>query len=92
MEIQKPTALKVVVIGDGFVGKTCLITAYGENKATSGYQPTVSDSYGGIVEYEGREIQLSIWDTAGQKEYANIRPLAYADAACFILCFNPADK
>ena len=54
-----------MVVGDGAVGKTCLITAYGENRFPSDYVPTVSDTYGGKVEYGEKEIELSIWDTAG---------------------------
>jgi len=84
--------VKAVVVGDGAVGKTCLITAYGENRFPSDYVPTVSDTYGGKVEYGEAEIELSIWDTAGQPEYANVRPLSYNGANVFVICFNLGDK
>ena len=63
--VSQSTNVKVVVVGDGAVGKTCLITAYGEDKFPSEYVPTVSDTYEGPTEYEGKEVQLKIWDTAG---------------------------
>ena len=78
-------SVKVVVVGDGAVGKTCLITAYGENRFPDDYIPTVSDTYEGPCEYEGSEVALKIWDTAGQAEFAAVRPVAYNDAECFDL-------
>ena len=85
-------SVKVVVVGDGAVGKTCLITAYGENRFPSDYIPTVSDTYEGPCEYEGAEVALKIWDTAGQAEFAAVRPVAYNDADCFIVCFSLSDS
>ena len=84
--------IKVVVVGDGAVGKTCLITAYGENRFPTEYIPTVSDTYEGPCEYEGREVALKIWDTAGQEEFKAVRPVAYNDADCFVVCLSLADK
>ena len=84
--------MKVVVVGDGEVGKTCLITAYGENKFPDKSTPTVSDAYEGAVEYEGKELKLHIWDTAGQPEYAAVRPVSYNDADCFVICFSLANR
>ena len=84
--------VKVVVVGDGAVGKTCLITAYGENRFPSEYVPTVSDTYEGPCEYEGNEVALKIWDTAGQDEFKAVRPVAYNDADCFVVCFSLDNK
>merc|ERR1719469_616438 len=91
VEANNPT-VKAVVVGEGAVGKTCLITAYGENRFPDDYIPTVSDTYGGSVEYDNKEVKLAIWDTSGQAEYANVRPLSYNGANVFIICFSLADK
>ena len=69
-----------------------MITAYGENRFPDDYIPTVSDTYGGSVEYDNKEVKLAIWDTSGQAEYANVRPLSYNGANVFIICFSLADK
>ena len=47
---------KIVVLGDGDTGKTCLTTVYGENRFPEDYVPTVSDTYRIQCEYVGREI------------------------------------
>ena len=85
-------SVKVVVVGDGAVGKTCLICAYGENRFPSDYIPTVSDTYEGPCEYEGKEVALKIWDTAGQHEFKAVRPVAYNDSDCFVVCFDLSKK
>ena len=82
----------MVVVGDGAVGKTCLICAYQENRFPTGYEPTVCEDYQGPIEYEGREIDLKIWDTIGQEEFMAVRPVAYNDCDCFVVCFDLSDR
>ena len=84
--------VKIVVVGDGAVGKTSLITAYGENRFPEDYVPTVSDTFTGPCTYDGEEMTLRIWDTSGQQEFGNIRPIAYNGADAFVVCCSLVDK
>ena len=83
---------RVVVVGDGAVGKTSLIHSYGGNEFTDKYVPTVAANYDGICEFDDEEVNLHIWDTCGQDEFKNVRPMAYNKADCFVICFNLADR
>jgi len=80
--------IKLVVIGDGAVGKTCLLISYAKKEFPKDYIPTVFDNY--VVNLTAGEanIELGLWDTAGQEEYDRLRPLSYANANVFLLCFS----
>ncbi|KZV86883.1 ras-domain-containing protein [Exidia glandulosa HHB12029] len=84
----KKTTIKLIVVGDHAVGKTCLLTSYTTNKFPSGYVPTIFDSYAATVMVDGDPYTLGLFDTAGQDEYDRLRPLSYPQTDVFLVCFN----
>ncbi|KAI8505967.1 Rho GTPase [Branchiostoma belcheri] len=85
--------LKCVVVGDGAVGKTCLLMCYATGQFPTVYVPTVFDNYAVSIMVGGTPYNLGLFDTAGQEDYDRLRPLAYPMTSVFLVCYsvvNPA--
>eukprot|EP01156_Anaeramoeba_ignava_P020353 Anaeramoba_ignava/c15161_g1_i3.p1 GENE.c15161_g1_i3~~c15161_g1_i3.p1 ORF type:complete len:197 (-),score=55.11 c15161_g1_i3:121-711(-) len=79
---------KLVCVGDGATGKTCMLITFIENKFPEGYVPTVFENYNSKFDVDGKPYELSIWDTAGQEDYDSLRPLSYPNAHIVLICFS----
>ena len=89
------TVLKVVLLGESGVGKTCII-----NKFTSGiFDPEVVSSLSAqfiskTIEFKDlkQTIKFDIWDTAGQEKYRSLAKILYKDAKVICLCYDITSK
>lgn len=52
------------------------------------YIPTVFENYVTQVSFDGKLVELALWDTAGQEEYDRLRPLSYPESDVILIVFS----
>lgn len=86
---EKIPVLKVVVAGDGAVGKTSLIRRYCEGKFEASRVETIGvDFQTQVVDLPTGTVKLSIWDMAGQERFQVIRAGFYRGSRAAALVFD----
>ena len=89
--MSKEPGCKIVLLGDGGVGKTCIISRYTSGTYDSGSAATNGASFcSKSVKFDelGKSLLLDIWDTAGQERYRALTKFFYKDAAVCILVYD----
>ncbi|KAJ3123824.1 Ras GTPase ras2 [Nowakowskiella sp. JEL0407] len=83
------TLYRLVVLGDGGVGKTALTIQLCLNHFVETYDPTIEDSYRKQVVIDDLPCILEVLDTAGQEEYtARLRDQWIRDGEGFLLVYS----
>ena len=84
---------KIVVVGDYAVGKTTLIINFTEKTFRGMYVPTVGVQFTKkTAKLNGNDVELTIWDIAGQEKFAKVRKTFYENAAGFIIVYDLTRK
>ncbi|XP_066257374.1 ras-like GTP-binding protein rhoA [Euwallacea similis] len=78
---------KLVVVGDGGCGKTCLLTVFANNEFPEEHVPTIFDTYIKSVTFGKTHFSLVLSDTAGEEDYDRLRPLSYSNSDVVLICF-----
>ncbi|CAG9127339.1 unnamed protein product [Plutella xylostella] len=92
-EEELEVALKVVIVGDGGVGKSSMIQRYCRGTFTRDYKKTIGvDFLERQIEIDGEEVRLMLWDTAGQEEFDAITKAYYRGAHACVLAFSTTDR
>lgn len=85
---KEPISRKLVAVGDGSVGKTCVLSVQHKNEFPENYTPTVCEGFVTYVTVDDKLVELQVWDTAGQEPFNELRPLSYQHASVILLCFS----
>ena len=89
-EDKKDTSsIKITLIGDNGVGKTCIIGRFTSNRFDTDSLSTEGVSYSKKeYQYKDKILQLDLWDTAGQEKYRSLGKHFYKDSFIVILVYD----
>ncbi|KAK3908198.1 Ras-related protein M-Ras [Frankliniella fusca] len=82
---------KLVVVGDGGVGKSAITIQFFQKLFVTDYDPTIEDSYIQHTEVDGIWCVLDVLDTAGQEEFSAMREQYMRKGDGFLLVYSVTD-
>eukprot|EP00045_Choanoeca_perplexa_P001331 m.18984 g.18984 ORF g.18984 m.18984 type:complete len:225 (+) comp10877_c0_seq1:36-710(+) len=90
-DIEHP--VKVLIVGNGAVGKSSMIQRYCKGIFTEAYKKTIGVDFLEKKLRSGNEdLRLMIWDTAGQEEFDSMTKAYYRDAEACVVAFSTIDR
>ncbi|EFJ37126.1 rab family GTPase [Selaginella moellendorffii] len=87
--------VKVVVVGNGGVGKTSLIRQFCRGHCPIEYKKTIGVDFlekSQFVKALQEQVKLMLWDTAGQEVFDSMTRAYYRGARAAVLCFSTDDR
>lgn len=89
MRKKSSSQYRIVVVGEGGVGKSSLTMRYIFNKFQNNYDPTIEDFYRKqTVLPSGDHIMAEIYDTAGIEELSSLRDIHIKNGDGFLIVFS----
>ncbi|KAK9468032.1 ras family-domain-containing protein [Lipomyces arxii] len=89
---KENAVFKVVVLGDGGVGKTALTIQLCLNHFVEMYDPTVEDSYRKQIVIDHQSCMVEILDTAGQEEFSALRDQWITEGEGFAFVYSVTSR
>jgi len=81
--------IKLLIIGDSGVGKSCMLLRFVDDSYTSSFITTIGIDFKiKTIELDGKRVKLQIWDTAGQERFRTITTAYYRGAMGLLLVYD----
>ena len=88
-KMSDDSVLKIVILGEGRVGKTSILSKYFSKKFDQNQKSTINPSfYETAINYNGNNVQFKFWDTAGQEQFNAISTMYYQNAVGALLVYD----
>jgi len=85
--------LKMLLVGDSGVGKSCLLLRFSDGTFTHSFMPTIGiDFKVRTIAIDGKDIKLQLWDTAGQERFRTITAAYYRGGHGVVLVYDVTDQ
>ena len=90
---EKRLQLKFLILGEGMIGKSCLLVRYIDNKYKDNYLTTIGiDTRIKKLEINNKSIHVKIIDTSGEERYRSMINKFYKDTDGFLIGLDLTDK
>ncbi|CAL8466038.1 g5574 [Coccomyxa elongata] len=86
-------SVKIVLLGEGRVGKTSLLARFIHNNFKEDQQATIQAAFmSRQLQIDSQQVEVALWDTAGQERFHSLAPLYYRDADAALLVYDISDR
>jgi Ras-related protein Rab-8A len=96
MALKKPKydyLLKLIIIGDSSVGKTCLLLRFSDDQFPTSHMPTIGIDFRiKTINIMNKNVKLQVWDTAGQERFRTITQTYYKGAMGILLVYDCTEE
>jgi len=90
---KSDSQIKLLLIGDSGVGKSCCLLRFSEDSFTPSFITTIGIDFKiRTIELDGKRVKLQIWDTAGQERFRTITTAYYRGAMGILLVYDVTDR
>eukprot|EP00736_Rhodelphis_marinus_P003371 Rmarinus@m.24821 len=87
--MNRAVHVKLVLLGDAGVGKSCLVVRFVKGEFFEFSEPTIGAAFlTQTVALDDSTVKFEIWDTAGQERFRSLAPMYYRGAAAAIVVYD----
>jgi small GTP-binding protein len=91
--MQEKATFRTVMIGDASVGKTSILNKFLRDAFDPHELNTIGAFYDSFSrERHGRQIEVELWDTAGQEEYRALGPVYFRNSAAALVVYDVTSR
>ena len=92
-DISEQQIYKIIIIGDGNVGKSSIMLRFIKNSFDDSINSTIGVDFSSQkIKVKGNNVKINIWDTAGQERYNSITSNYYKNVDAALIVFNLNNK
>ena len=85
--------IKLIIIGDSSVGKSCILLRFSEDHFPTSHMPTIGIDFKiKTINVQDQRVKLQVWDTAGQERFRTITQTYYKGAMGIILVYDCTEE
>jgi Ras-related protein Rab-2A len=85
--------MKIIIVGDANVGKSCIASRFQYNKFDPNYEVTIGvEFFSKIIEINNNKVKVQIWDTAGQETFDALIRSYFRDVDGCVLTFDLSNR